>query len=115
MKEYSLIGPDAVAQQEKMREAVTNSLKRKSIMMDKSFYDRESISTPLLNNKLRRNISNNNSVYSNKSSNRILKSEMNSRSQMNPPPSQKIPREKLDTVHQNNSEVSLKEQEPPQS
>ena len=43
-------------------------------MMDKSFYDRESVSTPLLNGKLRRNLSNNNSVYSNKSSNRVLKS-----------------------------------------
>lgn len=115
MKEYSLIGPDAISQQEKMREAVTNSLKRKSIMMDKSFYDRDSVSTPLLNNKIRRNISNNNSVYSNKSSNRILKSQMNSRSQLNPTPGQKMPREKLDTVHQNNSQVSLKEQEPPNS
>jgi hypothetical protein len=55
-------------------------------MMDKSFYDRESVSTPLISNKLRRNVSNNNSVYSNKSSNRVLKSEMNSRSQVNPNP-----------------------------
>jgi len=52
-------------------------------MMDNSFYERESVGTPLLNNKIRKNVSNNNSVYSNKSSNRILKSEMNSRSLIN--------------------------------
>ena len=74
MKEYFLIGPDALSQMKRIEEEVSNSLKRKSIMMDKSFYDRESVSTPLLNNKLRRNLSNNNSVYSNKSSNRVLKS-----------------------------------------
>ena len=34
---------------------------------------------------------------------------MNSRSQINPTPAAKA-REKLDTVHQNNSEVSLREQ-----
>ncbi len=79
--------------------------------MDNSFYERESVNTPLLNNKLRRNISNNNSVYSSKSTNRVLKSEMNSRSQINsthnlPNPigkNEKMMREKLDTVHQNNS------------
>jgi hypothetical protein len=65
----------------KIQDLVGETLKRKSIMMDNSFYERESVGTPLLNNnKIRRNISNNNSVYSNKSSNRILKSEMNSRS-----------------------------------
>lgn len=74
MKEYFLIGPDALSQMRRIEEAVSGSLKRKSIMMDKSFYDRESVSTPLLNNKIRRNVSNNNSVYSNKSSNRVLKS-----------------------------------------
>ena len=74
MKEYFLIGPEAVTQMKRVEEVVSYTLKRKSIMMDKSFYDRESVSTPLLNGKLRRNLSNNNSVYSNKSSNRVLKS-----------------------------------------
>jgi hypothetical protein len=86
--------------------------------MDNSFYERESVNT----NKLRRNISNNNSVYSSKSTNRVLKSEMNSRSQINTNPllpnpnpnpnnpnNPKVFREKLDTVHQNNSEVSIKD------
>lgn len=97
-----MIGPEALSQMKKIEDIVSQSLKRKSIMMDKSFYERESVSTPLINNKLRRNVSNNNSVYSNKSSNRMLKSEMNSRSQINPAPSVKTV-EKLDTVHQNNS------------
>ena len=66
------------------------------------------MSTPLLNNKLKRNVSNNNSVYSNRSSNRVLRSEMNSRSLINPksrvnPPPTIQAREKLDTVPQNNS------------
>lgn len=74
MKEYFLIGPEALTQMDKIQEMVGETLKRKSVMMDKSFYERESVNTPLLNNKIRRNISNNNSVYSNKSSNRILKS-----------------------------------------
>ena len=109
MKEYFLIGPEALAQAKNIEEAVRQTLQRRSIIMDRSFYDRESVSTPLLNNQLRRNLSNNNSVYSNKSSNRMLKSEMNSRSQINPAPTVKV-REKLDTIHPNGSEVSLKDQ-----
>jgi len=83
MKEYLLLGPESLTQMNKIQDLVGETLKRKSIMMDNSFYERESVNTPVLSNKLRRNFSNNNSVYSNKSSNRILKSEMNSRSQLN--------------------------------
>ena len=116
MSKYLLEGPQAVAQTNKVYEAAAESLKRKSIMMDKSFYDRQSVSTPLLSNKLRRNMSNNNSVYSNKSSNRIIKSEMNSRSLINPVPAPTPTvrqKERLDTVLQNSSEISLKAQEAP--
>jgi len=35
-----MIGPEALEQMKKIEEAVSGSLKRKSIMMDKSFYDR---------------------------------------------------------------------------
>ena len=83
MKQYVMIGPDALSQRTLIQDKVSETLKRKDILMDNSFYERESVNTPLLNNKLRRNISNNNSVYSSKSTNRVLKSEMNSRSQIN--------------------------------
>jgi hypothetical protein len=119
MKQYVLLGPESLTQKNIIQDKVSETLKRKDILMDNSFYERESVNTPLLNNKLRRNISNNNSVYSNKSSNRILKSEMNSRSQINtthnlnnlPPQKERVFKEKLDTVHQNNSEVSIKDHE----
>ena len=74
MKEYLLLGPESLTQMNKIQDMVTETLQRRSILMDNSFYDRESASTPLLNNRLRRNISHNNSVYSNKSTNRILRS-----------------------------------------
>lgn len=120
MKQFALLGPESLTQRSVIQDKVTETLKRKSIMMDNSFYERESVNTPLLNNKLRRNISNNNSVYSNKSSNRVLRSQMNSRSQVNtnpniplnpPPPGNRLFKQKLDTVHQNNSEVSIKDYE----
>lgn len=38
MKEYFLIGPEALTQMDKIQEIVGETLKRKSIMMDKSFY-----------------------------------------------------------------------------
>lgn len=48
--------------------------------MANSFSDRPGTNNPVL--QMRRNASHNNSVYSNKSSNRILRSELNNRSQL---------------------------------
>lgn len=61
---------------------------------------------PSTNNQkvvMRKNISNNNSVYSNKSSNRVLKSELMNRSQLN----KNQNNQRLDTVHPDNSEKEM--------
>ena len=65
--------------------------------MASNYSERPSTNNPKIG--MRRNISNNNSVYSNKSSNRVLKSELMNRSQLN----KNVARERLDTVHPDNS------------
>ena len=49
--------------------------------MANSFSERPGTNNPVIG-QMRRNASNNNSIYSNKSSNRILRSELNNRSQL---------------------------------
>lgn len=86
--------------------------------MANSFSDRPGTNNPVL--QMRRNPSHNNSVYSNKSSNRILRSELNNRSQLHTSSQNRInnnngyskrKREKLDTVQPDNSdkEMSIKD------
>ena len=108
MKKYSLTGPDAIKQLNSTREEVEATLKKKSVYMANSFSERPGTNNPVLG-QLRRNASNNNSVYSNKSSNRILRSELNNRSQLLNKPAKD--RERLDTVHPDNSdkEMSIKD------
>ena len=108
MKKYSLTGPDAIKQMNFVREEVDVTLKKKSVYMANSFSERPGTNNPVLG-QLKRNHSNNNSIYSNKSSNRILRSELNNRSQLLNKPSKE--KDRLDTVHPDNSdkEMSLKD------
>ena len=81
MKKYPLTGPDAIRQMNSIKEEVKITFSR-SIYYERETSDRLSVQTPLLGKgrkNMQNNISNNNSVYSNKSSNRILRSEKNSR------------------------------------
>jgi hypothetical protein len=75
--------------------------------MANSFYERPSTNNPIVGPSMRRNLSNNNSVYSNRSSNRILKSELNNRSMLGNNNTRNQVREKLDTVQPENSEKEL--------
>lgn len=77
--------------------------------MANSFSDRPGTNNPVF--QMRRNVSHNNSVYSNRS-NRILRSELNNRSQLQTSSQKRIvnvgyskkKREKLDTVQPDNSD-----------
>lgn len=82
MKMYPLTGPDAMKQMNMIREEAEATLKNKSIYVASNFSERPSTNNPKIGMR-RNNISNNNSVYSNKSSNRVLKSELMNRSQLN--------------------------------
>lgn len=124
LKKYTLTGPEAINQLNAIREESENTLKKKSVYMANSFSDRPGTNNPVL--QMRRNASHNNSVYSNKSSNRFLRSELNNRSQIvqqNRNQNQSLAvgggghstssyiREKLDTVQPDNSdkEMSMKD------
>lgn len=78
MKKYPLTGPDAIKQLNMVREEAEATLKNKSVYVASNFSERP----PTNNMVLRKNVSNNNSVYSNKSSSRVLKSELMNRSQL---------------------------------
>jgi hypothetical protein len=82
MKKYPLTGPDAMKQMSKIREEVRVTFS-KAIYYDRQgeMTERLSIQTPLLGKGRKsqiqhqeRGLTHNNSVYSNKSSNRILRS-----------------------------------------
>jgi hypothetical protein len=40
MKQFALLGPESLTQRSVIQDKVTETLKRKSIMMDNSFYER---------------------------------------------------------------------------
>lgn len=71
--------------------------------MDESVYDRQSNNTPLLG-KMRRNISNNNSVYSSKS-HRVLKSSVSSRSRVNPSKEKNVDTGLLNEIELSNGRI----------
>ena len=81
MKRYPLTGPEAIQQMNLIQEETKATFQR-SIYLDREVTDRLSVQTPLLGKGRKSNIggmTHNNSVYSNKSSNRVLRSEKNSR------------------------------------
>lgn len=91
IRKYALIGPSAMEQSGQLKEEAKNTFS-KAIYYDRDAYERYSVQTPLLGKGGRRSqilldkggYTYNNSVYSSKSSNRILVSEKNSRVKNSP-------------------------------
>lgn len=79
MKKYALTGPDAMQQMVQIKDEVKVTFS-KAIYFERETNERYSVQTPLLGKgrksqiQVEKGFTHNNSVYSNKSSNRVLRS-----------------------------------------